>query len=32
MSVPEEKHTPAIFITLAGEAREAILNMDIETN
>ena len=30
MSVPEEKHTPAIFITLAGEAREAILNMDIE--
>ena len=30
MSVPEEKRAPAIFMTLTGEAREAILNMDIE--
>ena len=30
MSVPEEKHAPAIFMTLTGEARGAILNMDIE--
>ena len=30
MSVPEEKHAPAIFMTLTGEGREAILNMDIE--
>ena len=29
-SVPEEKRAPAIFMTLTGEAREAILNMDIE--
>ena len=29
-SVPEEKHAPAIFMTLTGEAREVILNMDIE--
>ena len=29
-SVLEEKSTPAILITLTGEAREAILNMDIE--
>ena len=27
---PEEKHAPVIFITLTGEARKAILNMDIE--
>ena len=30
MSVPEEKRAPAIFMTLTGQAREAILNMDIE--
>ena len=30
LSVPEEKHAPAIFMTLTGEAREVILNMDIE--
>ena len=30
MSVPEEKRAPVIFITLTGEARQAILNMDIE--
>ena len=30
MSVPEEKRAPAIFMTLTGEARETILNMDIE--
>ena len=29
-SVPEEKCAPAIFMTLTGEAREVILNMDIE--
>ena len=29
-SVPEEKCAPAIFMTLTGEVREAILNMDIE--
>ena len=29
MSVPEEKCVPAILMTLTGEAREAILNMDI---
>ena len=29
-SVPEEKHAAAIFMTLTGEAREAILNMNIE--
>ena len=29
-SVPEEKHAPAIFMTLTGETREVILNMDIE--
>ena len=29
-SAPEEKHAPAIFMTLTEEAREAILNMDIE--
>ena len=27
---PEEKRAPAIFMTLTGEAKEAILNMDIE--
>ena len=27
---PKRKNTPAIFMTLTGEAREAILNMDIE--
>ena len=26
--VPEEKHTPAIFMTLTGEAREATLNIE----
>ena len=29
-AVPEEKRAPTIFMTLTGEAREAILNMDIE--
>ena len=29
-SVPEEKSAPAIFMTLTGEARKAILNVDIE--
>ena len=29
-SVPQEKRVPTIFMTLKGEAREAILNMDIE--
>ena len=29
-SVPEENCVPAIFMTLTGEAREAILNTDIE--
>ena len=29
-SVPEEKCALAIFMTLTGEAREAILNMDIK--
>ena len=28
-SLPEEKRAPAIFMTLRGEAKEAILNMDI---
>ena len=28
-SLPEEKRAPAIFMTLTGEAKEAILNMDI---
>ena len=27
---PEEKRAPAIFMTLTGEAKEAILNMEIE--
>ena len=30
MPVPEEKRAPAIFMTLTIEAREAILNMDVE--
>ena len=29
-SLPDEKKAPAIFMTLIGEAREAVLNMDIE--
>ena len=29
-SVPEEKCALAIFMTLTGEAREAILNIDIK--
>lgn len=29
-SIPEEKRAPAIFMTLAGEAKEAVLNMDLE--
>ena len=29
-SIPEEKRAPAIFMRLSGEAKEAILNMDIE--
>ena len=30
MPVPEEKRAPAIFMALTIEAREAILNMDVE--
>ena len=30
MPVPEEKQVPAIFMALTIEAREAILNMDVE--
>ena len=29
-SLPEEKRAPAIFMTLSGEAKEAVLNMNIE--
>ena len=29
-SIPEEKHAPAIFMTLTRETREAILDIDIE--
>ena len=29
-SIPEEKRAPAIFMALAGEAKEAVLNMDLE--
>ena len=29
-SIPEEKRAPSIFMTLAGEAKEAVLNMDLE--
>ena len=29
-SIPEEKRAPAIFMTLSGEAKEAVLNMDLE--
>ena len=29
-TIPEEKRAPAIFMTLAGEAKEAVLNMDLE--
>ena len=29
-SLPDEKKAPAIFMTLTGEAREVVLNMDLE--